>query len=224
MYESVTPYRSAKLFPSGVEFSPDLGDGAVVQHPGRMWEHDLFLYLNVFLVEMLELLCIGSQSLFVFLAQGASRDPCRVESFDRLVQIVGVAMVVFKLGELLDIACGGFRAEPGKQRLLLVSRMPLPAHAKVLERRLHGFCLFIRQGPALRTVDHDAKYVEKLLDPAMAINQHSDGVSNPLSGFAPMCIAIIYLRSILLTIIAAFQAARRNTQSFQHLCHAPGST
>jgi hypothetical protein len=58
MYESVTPCRSAKLFPSGVEFLPDLGDGATVQHPGRTWEHDLFLHLNVLLVEVLELLCI----------------------------------------------------------------------------------------------------------------------------------------------------------------------
>jgi hypothetical protein len=159
-----------------LEFLADSCDRLAVQHLGCTWEDGLFLDLNVFLVKVLELFCGGSQSLFVLRIEMASRNPHRVERIRRSVQIVGVAMVVFETANLLDVASDGFCAEPGKQRFFLIRGVSQPAHAKVLERRLYGCHLFVRQSSVPGAIRHHTENMKKTLDPAMAVDEHTNRV------------------------------------------------
>jgi hypothetical protein len=106
----------------------------------------------------------------------ASRNPRSVERIHGSVQIVGVAMVVFETANLLDVASDGFCAKPGKQRFFLIGSVAQPAHAKVLERRLYGCHLFVRQSSVPSAILHHTENMEKTLDPAMAVDEHTNRV------------------------------------------------
>jgi hypothetical protein len=138
----------------------------------------------------------------------ASRNPRRVERIHRSVQIVGVAMVVFETANLLDVASDGFCAKPGKQRFFLIRSVSQPAHAKVLERRLYGCHLFVRQSSvpgAIATTQRTWRKRSILRWQSMSI---PIGSSNPLSGFAPICIAICNLLCTWPLMIGDFIIAR----------------
>jgi hypothetical protein len=92
------------------------------------------------------------------------------------VQIVGVAMVVFEPANLLEVGGDGFCAKPGKQRFFLIGSVPQTAHAKVLERRLCGCHLFVRQSSVASAICHYTENMEKALDPAMAVDEHTNRV------------------------------------------------
>jgi hypothetical protein len=73
-------------------------------------------------------------------------------------------------------------SESRKQGFFLVRGVPFAAHAKVLERRLHGCSLLIGQWPTGCSFGDYAKDLEEVLDPSMTVFEHAEGIFKPTVG------------------------------------------
>jgi hypothetical protein len=88
------------------------------------------------------------------------------------VQLAGVLVVRFEASDSF-FGLRGCRSQSREQRLSFVCCVPLTALAKVVESCLCGYPFLARKLSALRTVNDEAENTKELLDPAMAILQHS---------------------------------------------------
>ena len=64
------------------------------------------------------------------------------------LQAVRDAVVVMKSAKFIEVSESGFCAESEEQGFFLVRGVPLPAHAKVVKRRLQGSRLIVCQASA----------------------------------------------------------------------------
>ncbi len=158
-----------------------------------MGKHSLFLHLNMLRVEKPEIGRGGTKLLFLFRLKWAFGDPRRVKGLGGVVQFAGPAMVSLKRVQICKGASAGYSAEAWKHGLFFIGSVPLATHTKVLKCRLHGCRLFVGQGSSLSTVSDEAEDVEKVLNPAMTIDEHPDRI---IESAIRLC-ADLYARHVL---------------------------
>jgi hypothetical protein len=71
---------------------------------------------------------------------------------------------------------GELGAQPRKQRLLFVTRMPFPALPKVVESSLHSADLFLCHFSAAGSLNNAAQDAKETLNSTMAVCEHSNWI------------------------------------------------
>ena len=86
------------------------------------------------------------------------------------------ALPASKAAQLRMSIGSGENAESGKPRFFFIRSVSQPAHAEILERRLYGCHLFVRQSPVPSAIRHHAEVMKKKFDPAMAVDEHANRI------------------------------------------------
>ena len=151
-----------------------------------------------------------AKPLKLFGGQSFAFEPRCIELFDGDVQVVSLAMVRLQRFDLAERRCCGLlRTHTGKERLLFVGCVALPADAEVAEGRLHSASFFFGQRACGRALHDQAQYVQELLDAAMAILQHPNWIVKSCVGLCTYLNSHSVLRSYL-----EFRCDSRKTRFF----------
>src|ERR1700722_9779596 len=91
------------------------------------------------------------------------------------MQSLDVAMIILETANGF-CSCSRDGAEPRKQRLFFIRRVPLPTHTKIVKRSLDRAPFLIREISALGSLRHDAEDSQKAFNSSMAVFEHDERI------------------------------------------------
>ena len=91
------------LLSSRLELGGDGGDGRGIEDPGGVGKDGGFFHLDVGRVDTLQCSGGGEQLGLVGGAERGGGDPFAVKGFDLMVELLGAAVIVFEMGEVVEV-------------------------------------------------------------------------------------------------------------------------